>query len=52
MSVTVDSNVMLQILSSQEVATGELWLRLKLFKGHGKRGFCVYDGFICRACPK
>ena len=30
---------------------GKLWLQLEYFEDHGERGFCVWDGLICRAYP-
>ena len=41
MSVTVDSDLMLWIHSSQEVAIGELLLLSKQFADHGEHGFCA-----------
>ena len=41
MSVTVNSDLLPQICSSQEAAIGKLWLRLKLFADYGESGFCV-----------
>ena len=41
MSGTVNSDLLPQIYSLQEVATGELWLQLKQFAYDEEHGFCV-----------
>ena len=40
-SVTIDSDLLLRIFRSQEVAMGELWLQLQQVSDYIERGFCV-----------
>ena len=50
--VTVNSDLIPWIRSSQEAATGDLGLQSKSFSDHEERGFCVWDGLACHAHPK